>query len=245
MKRLVSLILCLSLALSVTIAYADLSTNEQSIGEVSAESKKLSDQKIVETAKRLEVLNKKVSNGQVNPMSDPQIPPSKILSTSGYIAQPDNSTCGPTSAHNLLLSWGKNISIDTLKKDLGYNGQTPFGDAWKTMLNNYTNSTYYVVTWSPSQTTIWNAFVGDTIDGHPFILDTHMSFENGYLEGYSGSTWWHYVTGIGYSGYNLNSDNSKYGVYFDPYDGRVGTFGQHSLELPKWVKLVSERGIVW
>ncbi|NLZ49511.1 MAG: hypothetical protein GX895_12185 [Clostridiales bacterium] len=228
----------------VNVFAADLSTEEQKAIPSSEESIKASQEKIRKMSERFKNVGKNNSN---NLMAIPDVPYSKTLSTSGYINQPDNNTCGPTSAHNLLLNWGKNISLNTLKNDLQFDGkQTPFGDHWAKALNKHTNSNYYNITWSPNQSTIWTAFLGCTVDGHPFILDTHMSSKNGYLVGYenSGKDYWHYVTGIGYSGANL-SDSYKKGVYHDPFNGRAGTYGVHSLELPKWKALLAERGIVW
>lgn len=102
-------------------------------------------------------------------------PDTKTLSTTGYINQPDLTTCGPTSAKNLLRNWGKNVSLDTLKNDLLYDGdQTPFGDHWAEVLNDHTDSSHYAITWAPSENVLWNAFVSGTIAGAPIILDVHI-----------------------------------------------------------------------
>lgn len=183
----------------------------------------------------------------VMPM-DP-IPDSMQLSTSGYTNQPDNYTCGPGSAHNLLLNWGKNIATTQLEIDLQYGANgTPFTGTWTQTLNNYTNSSFYVALWTPSQSSIWTAFTYDTWQyGHPFILDTHMNSTNGYLVGYAagGGDLWHYVTGNGYSGYTQGSDSNKYGAYFDQFNGRSGTYGEHQLVLTSWPSLLRERGIIY
>lgn len=175
-------------------------------------------------------------------VSDP--PNAMTLSTANYIPQPDGTTCGPTSAHNLLLNWGQNVSIDHLKIDLGWttNG-TPLDSDWPTTLNDHSASTYYVIGWSPSETTTWAAFVGDTLDGHPFILLVSMSPSRGYLYGYpQDREWGHYVTGNGYSGYR---SGTKYGRYFDQYNGLAYTYGEHEVPLSTWVTMLYQNGIVW
>lgn len=212
--------------------------DDQPIGERSKYEEKRAEEKLKAVKERL---NKKEQKS-ISPRVNPDIPPSKVLSTSGYIRQPDGSTCGPTSAHNLLVSWGKNVSIDTLKRDLGYSGQTPFGDAWPQTLNKHSGSSYYTISWGPSQSDIWSAAVGTALDDNPLIYDVHMNSSNGYLVGYSGSSWWHYVTGVGYSGYY---NATKYLQYFDPYDGRPSTYGLQKLSLEKWAPLLRERGMVW
>jgi hypothetical protein len=46
----------------------------------------------------------------------------------------------------------------------------------------------------------------------------------------------------GYSGYN---NPTKYGAYFDPYNGFSNTYGQHSMTIPSLTALVRDRGIVY
>lgn len=232
------------LTFSANTLAADLPSTQQLL-LISPEMNKLSNEKIAKYNQTSQ--HKSVSSNLISPNIIPGIDNSKYLGTSGYIPQPDNTTCGPTSAHNLLLNWGKDIPLSTLESDLGWssNGGAPFGSQWVTTLNSRSGSSYYVITSGPSQDTIWSAFSNDTLDNHPFILDVHMSPTNGYLPGYSNyspSEYWHYLTGNGYSGYY---NTTKYGAYFDPFDKHVGSYGQHTQELSTWVPLLRERGIIW
>lgn len=215
----------------------------QPVGEPTPEQIVMSDLKAQQVAIRLHWTAGALGPGEAGVMvSDP--PNTMTLSIANYIAQPDGTTCGPTSAHNLLLNWGYDVSIDHLKTDLGWttNG-TPLDADWPTTLNSHSGSSYYVIGWSPSETTTWAAFVGDTLDYHPFILLVLMNDSRGYLVGYPHDReWGHYVTGNGYSGYRLGT---KYGKYFDQYNGLANTYGEHSVELSTWVTMLDQNGIVW
>jgi hypothetical protein len=241
-KQLMALTALGVLSLSTTAAHAetDLSkVNKKADSTMTQEMKAAADKKTADYAMRFS------GTKGIAPESDPDIPASMRLSTTSYIAQPTVDTCGPTSAHNLLLNWGKNVSLSTLQTDLGYvqGDGTGFASAWPTTLNKHSASSYYVLLWTPSQSTLWNAFVGDSLDNQPFILDVHMSSATGSLVGYaSGTEYWHYVTGNGYSGY---SQTTQYGDYYDPYNGRSGTYGQHSMTVGSLVPLVKDRGIVY
>ncbi len=208
------------------------------------EQVRLSELKAAGVAERLGWADGQAGPGDVQVMVDPDIPPSKTLSTSGYIPQPDGYTCGPTSAHNLLLNWGTDVSITHLKADLGFTGSsTPMSDKWPTTLNSHSSSSYYVIGWSPGESTTWAAFVGDTLDNHPFILLVLMNESRGYLPGYTHDReWGHYVTGNGYSGYY---SGTKYGKYFDQYNGLTGTYGEHSVALSAWIPMLYLNAIVW
>ncbi len=243
-RKVVPLVLCVLALCGTPVASAShrqcTLLTRQPVGEPTAEQLALSERKTQEVVARL---GWTVEGRDVQPMSDPEIPASKTLSTSGYIAQPDGTTCGPTSAHNLLLNWGQNVSISHLKTDLGWSTSgTPMSEDWPDTLNAHSGSSWYVIGWDPDQTTTWAAFVGDTLDDHPFILLVLMNDDRGYLVGYSDGEWGHYVTGNGYSNYY---SGTKYGKYFDPYDGRAGTYGEHSVALSTWVSLLAENAIVW
>lgn len=67
---------------------------------------------------------------------------------------------------------------------------------------------------------------------------------NGYLPGYSGSSWWHYVTGDGVRYYNDNYTKQDI-HYVDPNNLRSGCFGPHWTTAAALTPLVSERGIVY
>lgn len=229
-------------AIAVEDEYISENITEQSFTPLSPEEEALSLIKIEGLKGRF--------GGELVIQYDPDIPSSETLFTNGYLAQPPNSDlCGPYSAHNLLLNWGKNITITRLitgTPRLNYtagNG-TAFDQNWVLTLNYHTNSNYYVRTAAPSQNTIWNTFVGDTLDGHPFILHVRMSPGNGYLPGYSSPQLvGHYVTGNGYRNYRSSTPTAKMGRYFD-CNNRAGAYGQHELSLPKWPNLLRERGII-
>ncbi len=69
-----------------------------------------------------------------------------------------------------------------------------------------------------------------------------MNPTNGYLPGYSGSEWYHYVTGDGwfYDDYNYRQIH-----YVDPNNYRSGTFGPHWVTLDQMYKVLRDRGYVY
>lgn len=187
-KTLVLLASQVFLLAATNSASAD-STVNQAFTPQSSQDKKLADEKATRYQERME----RDMRGIV-PFAEPNIPYSKVLSTAAYSSQPDYYTCGPTAAHNLLLNWSQWASIDQLKKDLGYVYQegTGFGPLWPQTLNKYTNSSYYVLQWTPSESTLWGAFVYNKADSRPFIMDVHMSSSTGALVGYPVNTdYWH------------------------------------------------------
>ncbi|AGB17836.1 C39 family peptidase [Thermoanaerobacterium thermosaccharolyticum] len=232
------------------IAFAEnnnIKINEQYV-KPDLEMQKKSNEKIETFMEKLNIANEKEGNMLII-QSDPTIPPSKQLSTSGYTNQPNGYTCGPTSAHNLLITLGKNVSIDTLSQELGttQSGTSFDTSKWSNVLNSHTgsNSSWYVGMWNPSTENLWIAFVGDIVSGYPLILDTHISSSTAILPGYENDpnvNVWHYVTGVGYSGYN---NTTHYIAYFDPNKFRNGAYGLHTVNVSTMQAAVSERGIIY
>ncbi|ERM93292.1 hypothetical protein O163_00555 [Caldanaerobacter subterraneus subsp. yonseiensis KB-1] len=249
-KKFIGLVLFACL-LSASVVFAegknDLQINEQYV-KPSAEMDKKAIEKLNMFKERLRMAeNTKTNNDNLIIQSYPDIPSSKQLSTNGYVGQPNKYTCGPTSAHNLLLTLGKNVSIDTLSNELGTTQDgTPFDtNRWSNVLNGHIGRSWYVGMWSPNIDSLWTAFVGDIIDGYPLILDIHISSSTAILPGYEGDpniNVWHYVTGVGYSGYY---NAMHYVTYFDPNVFRQGAYGLHTVEVSVMQAAVRDRGIIY
>lgn len=163
-------------------------------------------------------------------------------------AQKTIDYCGPASAYQLLKYLGvqsyngRSLSQDNLATDLHWNGQTSFPGYCVSTLNNWSGSSYYTTVSNPSVTTVWNDFYYDIGHNHPLICDTHMSSTTGYLPGYSGSEWWHYVTG---DGIQFDDYNSKSDHYVDPNNFRSGCYGPHWVSNVTMASVVHDRGIAF
>lgn len=178
-----------------------------------------------------------------------------ICGVQGY-AQTYTNYCGPASAYQLLYylgvrnnpNDGRSISQSNLASDLhtgAPNGTgTPFDGWWVNTLNSWLGNSKWNVSWGPSTSSLWNITYTNTAAGYPLIYDTHMNSTNGYLVGYSGSSWYHYVTGDGVRYFNDNYTMQDI-HYVDPNNFRSGCFGPHWISAASLRPLVSELGVVY
>lgn len=174
----------------------------------------------------------------------------------GAYAQTYSNYCGPASAFQLLNYLGvstnpddgRSLTLTNLASDLGTGSPggsgTPFTGSWVNTLNSWLDTSRWNTSWGPSTSSIWSKTYTNIAAGYPLIYDTHMNSTNGYLPGYSGSSWWHYVTGDGVRYYNDNYTMQDI-HYVDPNNLRSGCFGPHWTTASTLRPLVSERGIVY
>jgi len=161
--------------------------------------------------------------------------------------QEETYYCGPASAEQLLeyLGFysnpedGRSTTQDNLADDLNTTTSgTPFSGTWGSTLTDWTTGAIYSARWTPSSSTLWSKTVADVSTGWPLIYDVHMH-NDVYLTGYSGSTWWHYVTGDGYQDFGTGYKEVH---YVDPNRYRSAAYGPHWFSLATMTTLLDDRG---